>query len=173
MPNILPAGYSARLKAGYRITDHFFTRSKLFFAGLPEPPIFEISGSGTSSRQIPAPTLTRVSPHFAWKRNGSENERSQIAKKRVTFACFALKRNGIFWMRNELIRSEKYRKYRKSSQFRETRNQNLEYIFAILQNINDFFKDKKIIQNCILLEHVHLMYCTVYTVHSTVYTRRF
>ena len=107
------------------------------------------------------------------KRNGSENERSEIAKKMVSFACFALKRNGIFWMRNEMIRSEKYRKYRKSSQFRETRNQNLEYIFAILQNINDFFKDKKNIQNCILLEHVHLMYCTLYTVHSTVYTRRF
>ena len=46
-------------------------------------------------------------------------------------------------MRNQMIRSEKYRKYGKFSQFRETRNQNLEYIFAILQNMNDFFKDKK------------------------------
>ena len=47
------------------------------------------------------------------KRNESENERSEIAKKKVSFACFALKRNGIFWKRNEMIRSEKYRKYRK------------------------------------------------------------
>ena len=47
------------------------------------------------------------------KRNESENERSEIAKKKVSFACFDLKRNGIFWMRNEMIRSEKYRKYRK------------------------------------------------------------
>ena len=47
------------------------------------------------------------------KRNGSENERSEIAKKRFSFACFALKRNRIFCMRNEMIRSEKYRKYRK------------------------------------------------------------
>ena len=47
------------------------------------------------------------------KRNESENERSEIAKKKVSFACFALKRNRIFWMRNEMIRSEKYRKYRK------------------------------------------------------------
>ena len=50
----------------------------------------------------------RVSPHFAWKRNESENERSEIAKKKVSFA---LKQNGIFWKRNEMIRSEKYRKF--------------------------------------------------------------
>ena len=31
-------------------------------------------------------------------------------KKKVCFACFASKRNGIFCMRNEIIRSEKYRK---------------------------------------------------------------
>ena len=44
------------------------------------------------------------------KRNGSENERSEIAKKRFSFACFASKRNRLFCMRNEIIRSEKYRK---------------------------------------------------------------
>ena len=54
---------------------------------------------------------SRVSPNFAWKRNESKNEQSEIAKKRVSFACFALKRNGIFWTRNEMIRSKKYRKY--------------------------------------------------------------
>ena len=43
--------------------------------------------------------------------NKSKNEWSEIAKKRVSFACFALKRNGIFWMRNKMIWSEKYRKY--------------------------------------------------------------
>ena len=45
------------------------------------------------------------------KRNGSENERSEIAReKKVSFACFALKRNGIFCMWNEMIWSEKYEK---------------------------------------------------------------
>ena len=47
-----------------------------------------------------------MSPHFAWKRNESENEQSEIAKKKGSFACFALKQNGNFWMRNEMIRSE-------------------------------------------------------------------
>ena len=44
------------------------------------------------------------------KRNGSENERCEIAEQKVGFACFALKRNRIFYMRNEMQRSEKYRK---------------------------------------------------------------
>ena len=30
-----------------------------------------------------ATVFSRVSPHFAWKRNESENERSEIAKKRL------------------------------------------------------------------------------------------
>ena len=41
------------------------------------------------------------------KRNESKNERRKKAKKKVSFACFDLKRKGIFWMRNEMIRSEK------------------------------------------------------------------
>ena len=38
---------------------------------------------------------------------------AKLRKKRVSFVCFALKRNEIFWMGNEMIQSEKYRKYRK------------------------------------------------------------
>ena len=44
--------------------------------------------------------------------NGRENERSEIAKRMICFAYFALEQNGIFCIRDEMIRSEKYRKYK-------------------------------------------------------------
>ena len=54
----------------------------------------------------------RVSPHFASKRNQCETEaKMSEAKQKVSLACFALKRNEIFCMRNEMTWSEKYRKF--------------------------------------------------------------
>ena len=60
----------------------------------------------------PGPGLgcPRISLRSETMRKGSEYERCEIAKKRVCFACFASKRNGIFCIRNEKIQSEKYRK---------------------------------------------------------------
>ena len=42
------------------------------------------------------------------KRNRSENEWSETAKQKVSFACFDLKWNGFFCMRNKMTQSKKY-----------------------------------------------------------------
>ena len=67
-----------------------------------------ISGSQYSTvEQLGCP---HISLRSETKRNGSVNEQSEIAKQKVSFACFAIKRNGKFGMRNEMIQSKKYRK---------------------------------------------------------------
>ena len=80
--------------------------------GLSAPPVPAVPVQRNNIQvRVPPPLAVGcplISLGSETKRNESENERSEIAKKKVSFA---LKQNGILWMRNEIIQSEKYRKY--------------------------------------------------------------
>ena len=87
-------------------------RSTIIWMWLPAILLLLIATGQHSSECGYMPTLgcPRLSLWSETKRNGSENERSEIAKQKVSFAGFAMKPNGKFCVRNEMIRSEKYRK---------------------------------------------------------------